>query len=1461
MPSSPSVASRPRVAATTEPYVGPRPFGREDQEIFFGRSRETIEVTSLLKAHTEVLLYAQSGAGKTSLVYAQLIPTLEGEEEFQVLPPARVRSQQLRTIPDEKIRNIYMFNALRDLSDDKLGVAERAQITLAEYLSRIPRPPINAENPAELRLARAIIFDQFEEIFTLYQDRYKDRQDFFGQVAEALEADPFLRVVFSMREDYIAELDPYIDVLPQKLCTRFRLERLRKKNALAAVTKPLKVKSIKNPRKFAAGAAESLVDSLMLIKVKTATGKKEVAGEFVDPVQLQVVCQTLWEKLPPAVTTIEEPHLEEYANVDEALLTYYENSIRKSVEVGNAAIAAAAVSTEVERIPIVTEGAVRRWFEGSLITREGKRNMAFRGEKKTGTLRNEVVDELDNQHLIRAEMRGDDTWYELSHDRFISPIKESNYRWIRQQPLAKQLAQDLEARAAEYKVEKGQHLLLDRAALLNAKNWRQSSEAEAIGCSPELESLIRESEAAIEREDRNQLELIAYEQKLRANAEHHRARQFKLGLVLASLLLVVALSSSLYAFRAKAETLRSYKEVVAANSLATKERKKADEAAGLAIQEKNKAEAANDELVKALAAVDEERLKADAAATLATQEKEKAESANTKLAKAITTVNEQRNQAINERTKAQTARDEAQRDREDAITARGQAERYSVKLENEKSQSLALKLASDVDVRLPSDPELGLRLALEAVEKAPNLPEARYSLRQAYFTWPNDHYILSGHREGVQQGIFSRDGKVIITTSRDATVNLWEAKNRTKLLPTLEGHKGEILAADLSFDSTRLATEAADGTGRIWWLKDGSSKVLSGLTGEKPAVAFSRDGKLLATEATAENNKPGCVVDIWDAEDPKNVTPLFQLHGLTKAVSAVAFSPVDDYVVAGSLDSTARVWNAKTGTNVATLIGHREQLNTVVFDPSGNLIVTGSDDGTARIWETRTGKQVKVPLEHFGRVTHVAYSHDGNLILTLADQRMGSDVVDNVVRVWDAKTGRLEVQLSGHTGVVKDASFSTDDKLIVSASEDGTARVWNTKTGEQVMELRGHSGTVSSAVFSPDGTSVLTTGLDHTAQIWRIPGNVLKPDYFFARKKLDDLGEIHVQFNSNSELVTTGTDGEVRVWNAQTLNENKGQKVIPKRPLGIAENRASYLSDLARSPDGRYIVMALRVVPGNEGSDKEASDAYVWDNNLKNFIKLSGHNAPIYRVVYSPKGKYVLTASDDGTAILWDTTTWKALPPLKPRKLSSVQKDTETSMEDETVSILDAAFDPDETKVVTGHQDGSIQLWEIATGKNLQVIHAHKGGVLSVAFSAGGNLIVTGSSDETAALWTLDGKNVVSFNKHTGYVTDAEFSDDDSFIITASSDNTVRVWENNRTGAPVAVFKTLDVPMSATLSPDNKYIAIGGLFGFGQVFQCQACRSFDEIKELASRSNPRQLTKPEKKSCGLITDEELPDKK
>lgn len=403
-----------------QPYVGPRPFGSTDQDKFFGRNREARDLIDLVVANNAVLLHSKSGLGKTSLVNALLVPLLIQEEGFEALPVARV-AHVASEPAGLQVRNIYVFNALMSCSQHFDSPTKFADISFTEYLAKLERPEDVFGDPAP----RILIFDQFEELFTTYPERWQDRRSFFEQIGNALEKNRSLRVIFSMREEYIGELEPYVSLLPGSP-PRFRLEGLNEQTAIVCVREPLRLTN----RTFAPGVAERLVKNLLRVPARTSSGMLEIEGQFVEPVQLQIVCQSLWNSLDPTVSVITREQLESLGNVDESLNSFYESVISRTVQL-----------TEIK------EGQLRRWLERALITPAGSRAVVFRGREESEKLPNRVIDALEDQRIIKSELRGGERWYELSHDRFIEVIKKSNERWSANVSGAEKVVSQLEERA------------------------------------------------------------------------------------------------------------------------------------------------------------------------------------------------------------------------------------------------------------------------------------------------------------------------------------------------------------------------------------------------------------------------------------------------------------------------------------------------------------------------------------------------------------------------------------------------------------------------------------------------------------------------------------------------------------------------------------------------------------------------------------------------------------------------------------------------------------------------------------------------------------------------------------------------------------------------------------------------------------------------------------------------------
>ena len=406
-------------ASRRNPYVGPRPFERNDHDLFYGRAIEAQSLTLLIVANRTLLVYAQSGAGKTSLLNARVIPMLE-ERGFEVMPVARVSGL---TVEPDKLSdqsNVYIANTVISLAGDEADITTLSRLSLRDYLDG--RQRLTDEDG--FTLPRVLIFDQLEELFTAYPQFWREREAFFKQVEDARRHDSELHVVFTMREDYIARLDSYIMLFDKRLSDRFRLDLLDEEGALDAVRKPLLGTGVE----FAPGVAEQLVSDLLQIRVESETGGTIVQpGEYIEPVQLQIVCQELWNGLPPDTTTITAESLSKFGNVNEALTRFYRSALNAAVE-----------RTKAD------EGILRAWFEKQLITPAGTRGFVYQGRGETGGISNATVEVLEDLYIIRPERRAGARWFELTHDRLIEPILNDNRTY-----LVKSIAQEASRQARQ----------------------------------------------------------------------------------------------------------------------------------------------------------------------------------------------------------------------------------------------------------------------------------------------------------------------------------------------------------------------------------------------------------------------------------------------------------------------------------------------------------------------------------------------------------------------------------------------------------------------------------------------------------------------------------------------------------------------------------------------------------------------------------------------------------------------------------------------------------------------------------------------------------------------------------------------------------------------------------------------------------------------------------------------------
>jgi WD40 repeat protein len=388
--------------------------------------------------------------------------------------------------------------------------------------------------------------------------------------------------------------------------------------------------------------------------------------------------------------------------------------------------------------------------------------------------------------------------------------------------------------------------------------------------------------------------------------------------------------------------------------------------------------------------------------------------------------------------------------------------------------------------------------------------------------------LLEGHEDAVTDVAFSPDGQRVVTASADNTARIWHVKSG-KAIAQLKGHESTVNTAAFSSDGQRVVTTSKDETVRVWDAKeiDQGLAQLKGHEGFTPREVFSPDGQRSVTL-----NHLDKVPRVLDTKSGKEIA---QLKGHTDGVNTAAFSPDSQRIVTTSSDRTARVWDAKSGQEIAQLKGHKKVIGTAIFSPDSQRIVTSastmlesSSDGftdqdyTARVWDAKSGQEIAQLKGHTSSVYTATFSPDSQRIVTASD--------DKTARVWNAKSGQEITQFKGHEGFVYTAAFSPDGQRVVTASADRTARIWN-MTGQEIAQLKGHRNRVNVAAFSPDGQLVVTGSLDQTVRVWDA-----KSGQEIAQLKGLKNDVVTAKFSSDGQRIIADSNVEDRrIWPVESL--------------------------------------------------------------------------------------------------------------------------------------------------------------------------------------------------------------------------------------------------------------------------------------------------------------------------------------
>jgi RNA polymerase sigma factor (sigma-70 family) len=512
------------------------------------------------------------------------------------------------------------------------------------------------------------------------------------------------------------------------------------------------------------------------------------------------------------------------------------------------------------------------------------------------------------------------------------------------------------------------------------------------------------------------------------------------------------------------------------------------------------------------------------------------------------------------------------------------------------------------------------------------------------------------------------------------------------------------------------------------------------------SVAYSPSGKELATiESEYANRKRIGWVKLWDPETGKETGQI----QTPQPVSTLSYSP-DGKFLAYASGATIFLSEPGTGKEIRQIKAPAGGAVALLFTPDSKLLAAKAGNQAIHLYDPETGNETRQVGEANARATpDLAVSPDGKIV--------ASGGGSNAVRLWDVATGK-ELPAGGHRAGVSALQVSSDGKVMISMGADQTIRRWDTTTGKELSQLAVPEGTTCIAI-APDGKTLALGNRDNSIRVVDAVSGA-------ERHKITGLtnGVAVVAFSADGKALAARGPAESTIRLFDPANGTAMKQLTMQLENKAADgNQAGWVIagggaatihlGLAFAPDGRTIVSTGPSASGrdrlNRGGAMEARHAlYFWDaaNTREGRKILLPAQRGVLSYVFAPDGRLLATENSDGTISLWEVASGKERAVLgKPAAPQQANRGMDVVVKAQLIGRTYGGGGPVATQ--------------------------------TLAFSPDGRLLASRSGNRVQVWDVAAAKEIKQFAGHQGPISTLAFAATGKMLASGSSDTTILLWD------------------------------------------------------------------------------------